>query len=402
MTISLSEAVALVERACAPVTETEPAGLAEADGRVLAEAIVAPIDVPAADNSAVDGYAVRYAAAGERRLALVGISAAGRPFGRGLEPGEAVRIFTGAVPPGGVDAVAMQEEVERDGNFIAVPAGLPPQANIRRAGEDIKAGSTVFAAGRRLGPVEIGMLASLGVTRVIVRRKLRVAVFSTGDELIEAGQDRRSGAIYDANRPTLLALLARLDVAVTDLGILPDQEHAIVAALETAAAHHDAIISSAGVSVGDEDHMRSAVMKLGSLEFTSVAIKPGKPVSFGHIGGARFFGLPGNPAAMLIGFLLLARPGLLRVAGAEAGPLRRYPVAADFALRHKQGRTELLRCSLHAENDGRLLARRFARGGAALLSSIAESDGLVEIGETIGDVSPGMVLPFIPFSDLGL
>lgn len=405
MTISLSKALALVEQGCAPVTEIEPVGLADADGRFLAEDIIAPIDVPAADNSAVDGYAVRYAdpaVTSDRRLALVGISAAGRPFGRGMEPGEAVRIFTGAIPPDGADAVAMQEEVERNGNFITAPAGLPAQANIRRAGEDIVAGSIVFAEGRGLGPVEIGMLASLGITQIAARRKLRVAVLSTGDELTDAGRERQPGAIYDANRPTLLALLARLGVAATDLGILPDREPDIAAALAAAAASHDAIVSSAGVSVGDEDHMRSVVGRLGGLQFSSVAIKPGRPVSFGHIGEAKFFGLPGNPGAMLIDFLLIARPGLLRLAGAAAGQPRRYPVTADFALKRKSGKTELIRCSLYAGDDGRLLARRFARGGAALLSSIAGSEGLVEVGESVGDITPGMILPFIPFSELGL
>jgi molybdopterin molybdotransferase len=400
MTITLSEASALVARRCVPVTGAEEVGIAQADGRIVETDIVAGIDVPAADNSAVDGYAVRYAG-DPRRFALVGVSAAGRPFDRLLTPGEAVRIFTGAIPPDGVDAIAMQEEVRRDGDLIAIPVELPAQANIRRAGEDIAAGATVFAAGRRLGPVEIGMLASLGVRGVAVRRRLRVAVLSSGDELIDVGGERRPGSIHDANRPTLMALLARLGFEVTDLGILPDREDALVATLESAAAGHDAIVSSAGVSVGDEDHMRSAAGRLGELDFSSVAIKPGKPAAFGHIHGVPFFALPGNPVAMLVAFLMIARPGLLRLAGAISPPARRFPVEAGFAMGRKPGRREFVRCAL-GDGERCPVAHRFARGGAAVLSSIAESDGLLEIPEEVGDVMPGMVLPFIPFAEFGL
>ncbi len=404
MTISLSAAVALVERRCQPGPACEAVPLADALGRVLAEAVTAPIAVPAADNSAVDGYGFRHAGlklARERGLAVIGVSAAGRPFDGAVGEGEAVRIFTGALPPPGVDAIAMQEEVQRDGDRILLRKDIPLDANIRRAGEDIAKGSVAISAGRRLGPVDIGMLSSLGVVEAQVRRRLRVAVLSAGDELIEPGQPLRPGAVHDSNRPLLLAFVRQLGFDSVDLGILPDSRPAIEAALADAARGCDAIISSAGVSVGDEDHMRQAIETLGALDFWSVAIKPGKPVAAGHVAGKPYFGLPGNPVAAVITFLLLARPGLLRLAGGAYTAPPRYPVRAGFTLRRSPGRREFLRCMLDMDADG-LCVRRFARGGSAVLSSVGGSDGLVEIAEDVTEIAPGQPVSFIPFAEFGL
>jgi molybdopterin molybdotransferase len=404
MTISLAAALELVEKRCVCVAPVETIPLGAALGRILAEDIVAPIDVPASDNSAVDGYGFRHADLGmarDRGLLVVGVAAAGRGHGLEVGPGEAVRIFTGAVPPSSVNAIAMQEEATQIGDRLRIEGDIPLQANIRRAGEDIATGTRVLAAGARLEAVQLGLLASLGISDASARRRLKVAVLSAGDELIDPGSAQGPGAIYDANRPVLLALLRRMDIDATDLGIMPDVPTRIRATLEMAAATHDAIVTSAGVSVGDEDHLRGAIESLGSLDFWSVAIKPGKPFAFGHVGGVPFFGLPGNPVAMMITFLILARPGLLRLMGAAAPPPTRFPVEAGFTLKRRPGRREFLRCAVK-EGPNNLVASRFGHGGSGILSSMGGSDGLVEIAEAVTEIALGSRLTFIPFSEFGL
>jgi molybdopterin molybdotransferase len=404
MTISLAAALALVEKRCVCFTAAEKIALGTSLGRILAEDIVAPINVPASDNSAVDGYGFRHADLGiarEHGLRIVGVAAAGRAHGLNVGPGEAARIFTGAIPPSGVDAIAMQEESTRIGDRLRIDGDIPLHANIRRAGEDIARGTTVLAAGARLEAVQLGLLASLGLSDAPARRRLRVAVLSAGDELIDPGDAPGPGAIHDANRPVLLALLRRMDIDATDLGIMPDDPARIRATLEMAAAGHDAIVTSAGVSVGDEDHLRDTVESLGALDFWSVAIKPGKPFAFGHVAGVPFFGLPGNPVAMMITFLMLGRPGLLRLMGAAARPPLRFPVEAGFTLKRRPERREFLRCAVRHGPNG-LIASRFGHGGSGILSSMAGSDGLLEIAEAVTDIAPGDRLPFIPFSEFGL
>jgi molybdopterin molybdotransferase len=397
-----TQALELIERRCNPIAGVETLPLAALDGRILAADIVAPIALPPADNSAVDGYAFRHADLGQGgAFRLVGIAAAGRPFAGAVGRGEAVRIFTGANPPVGADAIVMQEVVQVDGAHVTIPGTIRLNDNLRRAGEDVALGAQVLAAGKRLGPTQIGMLAALGIAEAPLRRKLRVAVLSAGDELVEAGRPRQAGQIHDANRPVLFAMLRRLGMAPTDFGIVPDHRDTLQAALAAAARDHDVIVSSAGVSVGDEDHMREAVKALGDLDFWSVAIKPGRPVTAGHVGGVPFFGLPGNPVAMLVTFLILARPGLLRLAGETPRPFRRFPIPVDFALCKPAGRLEYLRGALH-DRDDVLSVSRYRTGGSGMLSSLTESDGLIEISEDIEEVAPGMALPFIPFSEFGL
>jgi molybdopterin molybdotransferase len=247
----------------------------------------------------------------------------------------------------------------------------------------------------------MGLLASLGLGTVTTRVPLKVAVFSTGDELRDGAAALEPGAIYDSNRPVLLAMLAGMHIVATDLGILPDNRETIRTRLNDAARDHDAVICSAGMSVGDEDHVKAAVAGLGGLDFWSVAIKPGRPVAVGHIADTPFFGLPGNPVAMVVTFAMIVRPALLRLAGAEPQEPRRFPVTADFKMSRRPGKREFLRCTLH-DDGSRLLARRFARNGAGILSSVAGSEGLLELAETVVEVAPGMVFPFIPFSALGL
>jgi molybdopterin molybdotransferase len=400
----LADALAAIERGFSPITGTETVLLDAALDRILAADILAPIAVPGADNSAVDGYAFRHAdldPKGGTRFSIAGIAAAGRPYGGRVPTGQAVRIFTGAVLPDGADTIVPQEDVAVGEDGVTVPSGLRLGENRRLAGEDIAAGSCVLRAGERLGPAALGVVASLGIATVPVRAKLKVAVFSTGDELREAAQPIEPGQIHDSNRPVLLAMLGKLGIAAADLGILPDKAEIIRARLGEAMRDHDAVICSAGMSVGDEDHVKAAVRAQGALDFWSVAIKPGRPIAIGRIGDTPFFGLPGNPVAMVVTFAMIVRPALLLLAGADVAPPRRFPVVAGFAMSRRTGKREFLRCTLD-DDGGALLARKFQRGGSGVLSSVAGSEGLLEIAEDIAEIAPGMVLPFIPFSALGL
>ena len=398
--ISLAEALDSIAGAFQPAMAAETVPLGDAHGRILAAHIVAPIAVPGADNSAVDGYAFRHADSA-RPMKVVGTAAAGRPYAMPVGSGEAVRIFTGAIMPKGADTVVPQEIATVSGTSLTVP-GLKPGANRRKVGEDIAFGSRIRTAGERLDAAKVGVIASVGIARVAVYAPLKVAVFSTGDELREGPAPLGPGQIYDSNRPVLLAMLKSLGIAATDLGILPDRRDVIAARLAEAAHTHDAVVCSAGMSVGDEDHVKAAVRSLGELDFWSVAIKPGRPIAVGRIDATPFFGLPGNPVAMMVTFQTIVRPALLRLSGATPTEPRRFPVTADFQLTRGTGKREFLRCTLHPGEDHALLARRFERGGSGVLSSIADSEGLLEVAEDIAEITPGIVLPFIPFSTLGL
>ncbi|MGQ9368503.1 molybdopterin molybdotransferase MoeA [Azospirillum sp. A39] len=386
-----------------PVTGTEAVGLADALGRILAEDLTAPFDVPPHANSAVDGYAVFFddlAADAPTRLPVTGRVAAGHPLGRAGRRGEAVRIFTGAPMPDGFDTVLMQEDCRTDGDAVLIPPGIKRGANRRAAGEDVRAGSVVLTAGRRLRPEDVGLAASLGRRTLTVRRPLRVAVFSTGDEVREPGAPLEPGCIYDANRFALMASLRQLGCAVTDLGILPDRLDAVRGALERAAAAHDVLITSGGMSTGEEDHVKAAVESLGSLHFWRLAIKPGRPVALGQAGGTAFVGLPGNPVAVMVTFLRVARPILLRLMGAAAEEPNLFSVRAGFAYKKKAGRREYVRARLARGDDGRPTALKHPRDGAGILSSMVESDGLVELPEDLTRLEPGAAVAFLPFSEV--
>ena len=399
MTVDAALAV-LLERV-RPLGQTEAAPLGKALGRVLAEDVTAAADAPPHANAAVDGWAFRHAdlGPGETRLAVCGRAAAGHPFAGDAPAGAAVRVFTGAVLPHGVDTVVMQEDARLDGEAVVVPPGLKPGANRREAGEDMRRGQRALAAGRRLQPQDLALAAAAGRASLRLHRRLRVALFSTGDELAEAGAPLAPGAVWDANRPMLAALLARLDAEVTDLGLLPDRAGAIAAALEQAAQGHDVLLTSGGVSTGEEDHVRAAVERLGRLHFWRLAVKPGRPVALGHVGAAAFVGLPGNPVAAFACFLRFARPLLLRLAGCEDVAPRLYPVSAAFAHRKRAGRREWLRARLAPTADGGLAAEKFERQGSGLISSLVESDGLVELGEEVTEVAFGARVAFLPYAE---
>jgi molybdopterin molybdotransferase len=399
--LEVAAALAHIDERIERVVEAETVPLAAAAGRILARDLRAPMDLPPHANSAVDGYAFAHAdlRAGETVLPVGGRAAAGHPLGRGLRPGEAIRIFTGAPMPEGADTVMMQEDCRREGDHVRLRPGIKKGANRRRAGEDVAEGAVALAAGRRLGPADLGLAAALGYAELPVHRRLRAALLSTGDEIREPGAALPAGAVYDANRFLLRALLEGLGCLVDDLGIRPDHAGALADTLAEAAGGHDLIVTSGGVSTGEEDHVRPVLERLGRLHFWRLAIKPGRPVALGQIGGVPLIGLPGNPVAVFVTFAVLARPLILRLAGAAAPPPRSFPVAAGFAYRKKPGRREYLRARLERGGAGPV-AVKYPQDGAGILSSIVHSDGLVVLDEATSDLRIGDRVEFLPFSEV--
>ncbi|HTV38547.1 MAG TPA: gephyrin-like molybdotransferase Glp, partial [Xanthobacteraceae bacterium] len=378
-------------------------------GRVLAADIVAPVNLPPFDNSAVDGYAVRSNDLGseqEIRLAIVDRVAAGHAAGRALHNGEAIRIFTGAPMPPGADTVFMQEDCRVEDGAVIVPPGLKRGANCRFAGEDIAAGAVALPAGRRLSAQHVALAAALGLTAVAVRRRVRVALFSTGDEIVEPGVKLPGAALYDANRYLLAGLIERFGAEVTDLGILRDDPQELARAIAAAALDHDLVLTSGGVSTGEADHVRATLEKIGRIVFWRLAIKPGRPVAMGVIrgsnfgDGAAFVGLPGNPVAVFVTFVRVVRPLLLRLSGALPEPLVALPARAAFSYKKRKGRREYVRVKLREAADGAIEAVKHAQDGAGILTSLTETDGLAELTEDVTKVEPGSMVGFLPYAAL--
>ena len=398
--MTIEQAAGLAAERISPVSGIETVPLAGADGRVLAADVAAPRDLPPFANSAVDGYAVRFAdlaPSGETRLPLSGRVAAGADAAGLVVAGFAVRVFTGAPMPGGADTVFMQEDVALEEGFVRLPAGLKPGANARPAGEDVATGAPVLAAGRRLRPQDLGLLAALGLTEVAVRRRVRVAVFSTGDELNEPGTALPPAGIYDANRSVLRALVARAGAEVVDLGILRDEPSSLGQRLRAAARDCDLILTSGGVSTGEEDHVKTAVTEVGELAFWRIGIKPGRPVAMGLIDGKPFLGLPGNPVAVFVTFAFVARAVIALLAGTTPARPQALPVRLDFPYRKKAGRREYVRVSLAPGADGIAVASKHPRDGAGILTSLTETDGLVELAEELTSLAPGAIAPFFAY-----
>jgi molybdopterin molybdotransferase len=413
MTVAAAQDV--LRQRISTAVETETVTLRNAGGKFLAEDVTSPLNVPAHDNSAVDGYAVYFDDLDpnqETSLTLTGRVAAGHPLDRAAKTGEAIRIFTGAPMPSGnggpgdsgPDTVMMQEDCREDGNRVIIQPGIKRGANRRFAGEDICEGDVILSMGQRLQPQTIGLAASVGRETLRVYKPLRIAVFSTGDEIREPGKALPAGAIYDSNRFTLMAALARLGCQTTDLGILPDHLETIQAAIGDAALSHDLLLTSGGVSLGDEDHVKTAVNAQGSLDFWKLAIKPGRPVALGHIktsnGVTPIAGLPGNPVAVMVTFLMIARPLILLLSGCrEVDPIR-YRVRSGFEYAKKQSRREFVRARIETSDDGEPTAHIHGRSGAGVLSSLVGADGLVDLPEDATHLDVGGMVDFLPFAEV--
>jgi molybdopterin molybdotransferase len=398
--LTIDEALAFVRQRVPAVAGVELLPLGACDGRVLAENVTALTHLPAFFNSAVDGYAVRHAdldTAAETRLVVEGRLQAGARDIPLLGPGAAMRIFTGAPMPAGADTVFMQEDVRIDGAIAILPAGLKRGSNARPAGEEIVAGAQALAAGTRLLPQHLALAAGVGRAALTVRRPIRAGVFSTGDELREPGEPISGAAVFDTNRTMLAALLRRAGCAVSDLGVVPDEPDRLQAALASAAASHDLLITSGGVSTGEADYVKSAVERLGRLDHWRFAIKPGRPLAMGVIGDTAFAGLPGNPVAVFVTFTQVVRAVVAALGGEDWRPPRFMPVRAGFRHRKKSGRIEFLRVSLSNGREGPV-ATRYPVEGAGIISSLTATDGLVRLPLDLTEVAQGDALEYLPFS----
>ena len=400
--LKLEDALARILADVKPVTDVETVPVREALGRVLAEDVVSPIDVPAHTNSAMDGYALRGAdlrAGAETRLDVIGVAAAGRPFHGAVSAGQCVRILTGAPVPEGADTVVMQERVTREADAAIVAAGQKPGQHVRQAGEDIARGAVALAAGAVLLPAALGMLASVGVGKVSVRRRARVAFFSTGDELRRVGEPLGAGQIYDSNGYTIHGMLTRAGVEVVDMGLVRDEPADIENAFADAAARADAIVTSGGVSVGDADYVKDTLDKTGSVGFWRVAMKPGRPLAFGRVGKALFFGLPGNPVSAMVTYYQLVQPALRALAGRpDAGPPLTVTAVSSEGLRKKAGRREFQRGVLTRDADGRLVVSRAGQQGSGVLSSMNAANCFIVLPEDAGPVAEGDEVTVQPFA----
>ena len=392
---------AFLSRLVETVQETEEVGLFEALGRVLARDVVSPISVPPHDNSAMDGYAFdsRQLRVGmPLMLEVVGTALAGKAWHSEIKVGQCVKIMTGAIMPAGMDTVVPQEFVTVNGTQVTLPADiLQPGDNRRLKGEDLLQGRPALQQGQRLLPAACGLLASLGLRTVTVRRRLRVAYFSTGDEILSLGEELREGAVYDSNRYTVFGLLTRLGCEVIDMGVVRDEPALLEAAFTQAAKTADAIITSGGVSVGEADYTRAMMKKLGDVEFWRIAMRPGRPMAVGRIADSVLFGLPGNPVAVMVTFLAFVRPALLQMMGAtpEGPPL--VQARSAEAMRKKPGRTEYQRGIVTRAADGTLAVRTTGNQGSGVLSSMVQANGLIVLHHTQGNVAAGDAVDVMMF-----
>ena len=406
----IDEALQSILESLAIKKETEQISLNRALNRFLAEDVIALENVPADNNSAVDGYSIFFDdlnETGSTALPVIGKAAAGRPLNCIQKRGEAVRIFTGAVMPHGAnsedpDTVLMQEDIQLENEKVIIPPGIKRGSNRRLLGEDIVAGARVLEAGTRLRPQDIGLAAATGKALLSVRKPLRVAVFSTGDEVTDPGEELARGKIYDSNRFTLMNLLTTLGCEVEDIGIIPDKPALIEKAVASSFQQRDLIITSGGVSTGEEDHVKNFIEKTGELLFWRLAIKPGRPVALGRLKGTFFIGLPGNPVAAMVTFLKIARPIILHLSGAKDIYPRPLIGRADFNYTKKPERREFVRVKVDKNEKEELVFRKYKKEGAGILSSLVFADGLVELSEEATRIRKGDTVKYFPFSEFGI
>jgi molybdopterin molybdotransferase len=410
MSIPLNEKMLTVDQALEHILELTPTAhskekitLHKAHQRILASNIIASFDVPPFRNSAMDGYAIRaidLSANSSTSFKVIGKSLAGHPFNTAVAAGEAVRIMTGAVMPENADTVIMQEHVNSQGKQIHIPAGQEPVQNVREAGEDLKKGDVILKQGRRLNAADIGLLASMGIIEIEVFRKPRVAIFSTGDELQSLGTPLENGQIYDSNRYTLSALLKKMSVETIDMGVLSDDEEIISRAFQNAAYSTDMVITSGGVSVGEADFIKDTLMKLGRVDFWKIAMKPGKPLAFGKLGNALFYGLPGNPVSVMVTFSLFARESIRVLSGENEHPPLSLTAIIQDDLKKQPGRKEYQRGVYRQSKTGSLVVSTTGAQGSHILKSMSLANCFVVLPRQSGDIPKGTALEILPFADL--
>ena len=392
---------AFLSRLTEPVTQQENVGIFQALGRVLAQDVISPISVPAHDNSAMDGYAFNAAqlrSDSPLTLKIAGTLRAGAGWALPVAPGECIKIMTGAIMPHGLDTVVPQEFVSGNDTSITIPTGILHAGDNRRLrGEDLMQGQPALRQGQLLTPAALGLLASLGIEQVSVWRKLRVAYFSTGDEILSLGQAPREGAVYDSNRYTVFGLLSRLGCEVIDMGVVRDEPAVLEAAFTRAAQQADAIITSGGVSVGEADFTKLMMKKLGDVAFWKIAMRPGRPMAVGRIGGAVLFGLPGNPVAVMVTFLAFVRPALLQMMGSTVGAPPMLKAHSMEPLRKKPGRTEYQRGIVSTNADGTLQVQTTGNQGSGVLSSMVQANGLIVLHHEQGNVAIGDLVDVMLF-----
>jgi molybdopterin molybdotransferase len=386
----------IIARFLAPVTATERLHLRGALARILAEDVISPIDVPAHDNSAMDGYAVRFSdlnPKGEITLRVAGTAFAGAPYSGAMPAGECVRIMTGGVVPEGADTIVMQEHVKAKDGQVTIGTGHRKGQHLRRAGEDLAAGQVALKRGAVLRPAEIGLIASLGIPEVFVYRRLRVAFFSTGDELVSIGTVPKEGQIYDSNRYTIHGMLQRLGCEAIDMGVVRDDPNLLESAFLQAAATADVVITSGGVSVGEADFVKELLNRLGEVVFWKIAMKPGRPLAYGKVGAAHFFGLPGNPVSVMVTFYQFVRDALLKLSGRDpVEPLPTFRVPCTSSLKKAPGRTEFQRGILTRDSNGAWSVRVTGEQGSGILRSMAEANCFIILPTDQGNVAPGTLV----------
>lgn len=392
----VAKAREVIARFLSPVTATERLNVRAALGRVLAEDVISPLNVPAHDNSAMDGYAVRFAdlkGDGDVALKVAGTAFAGAPYQDAVKAGECVRIMTGGVVPAGTDTIVMQEHVKAEQDRATISPGHKKGQNLRRAGEDLKVGQVALKRGLPLRPAEVGLISSLGIGEVTVYRRLRVAFFSTGDELVSIGAQPREGQIYDSNRYTLHGMLTRLGCEVMDMGVVRDDPKLLEKAFHDAADAADVVITSGGVSVGEADFVKALLDKLGEVVFWKIAMKPGRPLAYGKIGAAHFFGLPGNPVSVMVTFYQFVRDALLVLSGRDpVPPLPTFKVPCVSSLKKAPGRTEFQRGVLERDSHGTWSVRVTGEQGSGILRSMAEANCFIILPDAQGNVASGTLV----------
>jgi len=401
--LSVRDAMQRINALIDVLHETETLPIREALQRTLAEDVCSTINVPSHTNSAVDGYAITskdLSDSQDVQLTVAGSAFAGKPYPENIISGQCVRIMTGAKMPEGTDTVVMQEHVLLDGNTIRFNPGYKKGQNVRHEGEDLKIGQIAIAPGKKLTPAELGMLASMGIAKINVYRKLRVAFFSTGDELRSVGEALAEGEIYDSNRYTLHGMLTRLHADIIDMGVIPDEPNEMRDAFLQAATNADVVITTGGVSVGEADFVKEVINEAGNVDFWKLAIKPGRPLAFGKIKNAIFFGLPGNPVAVMVTFYQFVQPTLRRMMGqSDVAPIR-FKVPCVSSLRKKRGRVEYYRGILTYDNEGQLTVSKAGMQGSGILSSMSKANCFIVLPSDSGSVEPGQSVDVEPFEGL--